>query len=330
MRFLSSFAVLFLSAAASAFLTGCAGLVEHPPTTSPEIAVTPSSIDFKNVIVGQKNSQTIQISSTGTANLNITAVSLVGAGFSMGSLSTPLQLAPGTTKSLTLNFTPTSAKTSAGTVTIASDASNPILTVAIQGVGQQPAPAWQMIPSSFTFANTNVQTTVSENASIKNTGNVSVTISSVSVSGAAFSIAGLSTGLILSPSQQINFQVNFRPVASGPVAGTLKVSTPATSAPLTMALAGTGLTESTPAPQHHSVTLNWNPSPSIVAGYRIYRGTNSGGPYSLLNSSLVASTTYTDGSVISGDKYFYVTTAVSSVGDESVFSNEASATIPNP
>ena len=34
--------------------------------------------------------------------------------------------------------------------------------------------------------------------------------------------------------------------------------------------------------------------------------------------------------VASGKEYFYVTTAVSAVGEESAFSNEASATIPNP
>jgi len=35
-------------------------------------------------------------------------------------------------------------------------------------------------------------------------------------------------------------------------------------------------------------------------------------------------------SVVSGSQYFYVTTAVDASGTESAFSNEASATIPNP
>lgn len=94
-----------------------------------------------------------------------------------------------------------------------------------------------------------------------------------------------------------------------------------------MALAGTGSSLAAPL---HSVTLSWNPSTSNVAGYRVYRGGNSGGPYSLITSSLVPGTNYNDASVLSGNEYFYVTTAVDSAGDESTYSNEASATIPNP
>jgi fibronectin type 3 domain-containing protein len=65
-----------------------------------------------------------------------------------------------------------------------------------------------------------------------------------------------------------------------------------------------------------------------VAGYRVYRGTVSGGPYTLLNGSLVTVATYTDTTVVSGQTYYYVTTAVDSSSNESVYSNEISATIP--
>jgi hypothetical protein len=284
-------------------------------------------VDFKNVLVGQKNMQTIQISNVGKANLDITTVSLVGTGFSLSPVTTPMQLAPSASQTITLSFMPTSATTVKGTIAITSgDPSSP-LSIAIQGGGIQAAPAWQMIPSSFTFGTTNVQATASQNASIKNTGNVSVTISAVTISGSVFSTTGLSTGLTLAPNQQLDFQVNFHPTSSGLVTGTLQVSTPSTSSPLTMALAGTG--SSVTAPQH-SVTLSWNPSTSNVAGYRVYRGGNSGGPYSLITSSVVPGTNYNDASVLSGNEYFYVTTAVDSAGDESIYSNEASATIPNP
>jgi cellulose 1,4-beta-cellobiosidase len=77
-----------------------------------------------------------------------------------------------------------------------------------------------------------------------------------------------------------------------------------------------------------SVLLSWNPSSSSVAGYNIYRGTVSGGPYMKLNSSLCFATTYTDATVQSGRKYYYVTTAVDSNGVESIDSNEAPAAIP--
>jgi fibronectin type 3 domain-containing protein len=84
------------------------------------------------------------------------------------------------------------------------------------------------------------------------------------------------------------------------------------------------------APVVHSVTLSWVASTSTVVGYNIYRGTVSGGPYALLNSTPTSSLTYTDMAVTAGQTYYYVVTAVDSNGMESIVSNEVSATIPTP
>ncbi|MGC2182912.1 MAG: hypothetical protein WA637_06525 [Terriglobales bacterium] len=74
--------------------------------------------------------------------------------------------------------------------------------------------------------------------------------------------------------------------------------------------------------------MSWDASSSTdVAFYRVYRGTVSGGPYSLLNSHIKA-TAYTDSSVQSGNTYYYVTTAVDRTGVESIFSNEMPSVIP--
>ena len=80
----------------------------------------------------------------------------------------------------------------------------------------------------------------------------------------------------------------------------------------------------------HSVSLKWSPSTSTgISYYKVYRGTVSGGPYSLLATNLSA-TSYTDASVQSGSTYFYVTTAVDSSGMESGYSDVAQAVIPMP
>jgi hypothetical protein len=81
----------------------------------------------------------------------------------------------------------------------------------------------------------------------------------------------------------------------------------------------------------HSVTLNWIASSSTnVTGYNVYRGTASGGAYTKVNSALVQSTTYADGSVTAGKTYYYVTTAVDGNGAESGYSNEAQSVVPSP
>jgi fibronectin type 3 domain-containing protein len=65
-------------------------------------------------------------------------------------------------------------------------------------------------------------------------------------------------------------------------------------------------------------------------GYNVFRGTQSGGPYQAINSSLVPATDYTDNSVAAGATYYYVLTSVNSEGLESVYSNPVKAVIPTP
>lgn len=80
----------------------------------------------------------------------------------------------------------------------------------------------------------------------------------------------------------------------------------------------------------HAVTLTWTASTSQgVTGYKVYRGTASGGPYSPVKSSAVAGTSYIDSGVESGKTYYYVVTALAS-SQESVYSTQALAAVPTP
>ncbi len=79
-----------------------------------------------------------------------------------------------------------------------------------------------------------------------------------------------------------------------------------------------------------SVSLTWNADTSSVAGYNVYRGAQTGGPYSKSNLSLVTGTAYTDTGVQAGQTYYYVATAVDSNDVESIYSNEAQVAVPYP
>jgi hypothetical protein len=84
-------------------------------------------------------------------------------------------------------------------------------------------------------------------------------------------------------------------------------------------------------PTTHGVTLTWTASTSAnVAGYNVYRATTSGGPYSKVNPSLVAVLTYNDSAVQAGVIYYYVVTAVDTSNNESGYSTQVQAKIPNP
>jgi hypothetical protein len=79
----------------------------------------------------------------------------------------------------------------------------------------------------------------------------------------------------------------------------------------------------------HSVVLTWGASPSSAAtGYNVYRSNVSGTGYAKINSTPVSALTYTDATVVSVETYYYVMTAVDSVGDESDFSVELQEAIP--
>jgi hypothetical protein len=82
----------------------------------------------------------------------------------------------------------------------------------------------------------------------------------------------------------------------------------------------------------HGVTLNWGASTSQnVAGYNVYRGSTTGGPYTKLNTTgLITVLTYTDSAVLAGQTYYYVATAVDINNNESGYSAQTAATIPTP
>jgi hypothetical protein len=76
-----------------------------------------------------------------------------------------------------------------------------------------------------------------------------------------------------------------------------------------------------------TVELAWDPSPSTVVGYYVYRSGTSGSGYSRLNSSPVGTCNFKDTSTLEGSNYYYVVKAVNSEGVESAPSNEVQATI---
>ncbi len=84
-------------------------------------------------------------------------------------------------------------------------------------------------------------------------------------------------------------------------------------------------------PYPHCSSLTWTASPSSdISGYNVYRGTATGqeGDSPLNGGTLVAGEAFEDDTVTIGSTYYYVVTAVDSVGTESVWSNEAQDTIP--
>jgi len=136
-------------------------------------------------------------------------------------------------------------------------------------------------------------------------------------------LSGISLPATLTAGQSATFAVTFTPQSSGATSASLSFSSNASNSPPVQSMTGTGK-----APIQHSVDLTWDASANAV-GYNVYRGTVSGGPYTMINSSLNSTTAYTDSTVVSGQTYYYVATAVDGSSNESGYSNQAQAVIPN-
>ncbi|HSC44886.1 MAG TPA: choice-of-anchor D domain-containing protein [Candidatus Acidoferrum sp.] len=288
------------------------------------LSVTPGSASFGSVVTGSTNTQTIQLSNTGTATLAISQATVTGSGFSLNGLSLPMNLAPGQTATFNAQYAPTAAGSVTGAISIVSNAPNSPATVGLSGTGIASTNTLSVNPASLSFGSVNDGSTASQSFNVTNTGNSNVAISGVTVTGAGYSILSGAGAVTLSPNQSAAVSIQFAPTTAGTLNGSVSVASNASGSPATVLLSGTGVSQ----PVNHSISLNWGASSSSVAGYNIYRSTVSGSSYSKLNGSPVGSTAYSDSSVQSGQTYYYVATAVDSTGNESVYSNEVPAIVP--
>jgi len=174
------------------------------------------------------------------------------------------------------------------------------------------------------FGNEVVGGSIPLGVAVKNTGNSSLTISQVGITGAGFGIRGGFIGATIAAGQTAEMTVVFAPKVTGSVTGKVTITSNATNSPNSVSVTGTGVSSTS-----HSVTLNWTASSSTgVVGYYVYRSTTSGTSYSRLNSSPSSAIKYTDGTVSAGTTYYYVVTAVNSSGTESAKSGQVTAIVP--
>jgi len=287
-----------------------------------QLSVNPASVSFGNVTVGTTNSQTIQLGNTGTTALTVSQVGVTGSGFGTTGLTLPLTLNAGQTSTFNTQFSPTSAGSATGSLTITSNAPGSPATVPLSGTGVAATFTLSFSSTSISFGSVNTGTSSTLTETITNTGNSTVQILQISVSGTGYSLSGAGTPVGLSAGQTLTFSIIFDPTVSGSATGTVTVTSNATGSPTTISLSGT---DDPP----HSVLLNWTESNPTGLSYYVYRSTTSGSGYAKLNASSPASAmTYTDTTVQNQTTYYYVTTAVDSTGTESVYSPEAQAIIP--
>jgi hypothetical protein len=190
-------------------------------TVPPAITLTVSP-QTAGVTVGG----TVQLTATvaGSANTAVTW-SMVSGG---GSISTSgLYQAPASATTAVVRATSAADNTKSATATIT--------------VSTAPTFLLSASPTSLAFGNLNTGSSATLTTTITNSGTGSVTINSAAISGAAFTMSGITTPDTVASGGTRVITVRFAPTAAGAQTGSITLTSTASNSPTTISLTGTGV-----------------------------------------------------------------------------------------
>ena len=294
-------------------------------TTSNLLTVSPGSLAFGNVAVGSSPTQTVTLTSSGTAAVKVNSATISGTGFTVSGSTFPVTLNPKQTLTLTVKFAPTASGAVTGALTINSTSStNPTTLVSLSGTGTTSLQL-TLSPSSLSFGDVMLGSSATLPVTLTSSGTTAVAVSSAAVSGTGFTVSGATFPVTLNPNQAVTLTVKYAPTTGGAVTGKLTITSNSSTNPTAnVSLSGTGM---------HSVKLSWQAptsSPVQVTGYNIYKATAGSSSYQLLSSTPSSQLTLTDSNVVSGTAYSYYVESVDSAGAQSGPSNVIKVTVPTP
>jgi hypothetical protein len=240
----------------------------------PVVSVSPGSVDFGSLNVGNTTTQPVTIQNTGNTVLTFSSIAVSGGGgvFRVQSNPCGASLAPGAQCTVTLSFTPATVGGSAGTLVVTDNAAGSPQDVALSGAGTSPNLA--ISTNNHAFGSLTIgKLGPSLGVTVSNTGNGPLTVSSVNVTGAnpgSFHISAQTcTAAPIAIGGQCTVTVQYTPKLTGALAGTLTVHSSPTNA--TVTLSGKGLAPSAMRGVRAAVGCNaslltWKPNNS-VAGF---------------------------------------------------------------
>lgn len=211
----------------------------------PVIALNQNALTFGSQALGSTSAaQTITVSNTGSAALQLSALSMSGAnagdfGLS-GTCAAGASVVAGASCSVNVAFTPSALGTRSATVTIVSNASNGNASVGLNGNGvAAPAPAVSLSPSLIDFGAVTVGSSVTRAVTLSNTGSASLALSGVSASGSGFAVTS-NCGSAVAAGASCTLTVSFAPGAAAAMTGALTIASNATGSPHQVSLSGSG------------------------------------------------------------------------------------------
>lgn len=287
-----------------------------------------AGIRFGNISVGQSSSTTVSLLNSGTSPVKISKMSTSGQPFSIDSqIATPVTVDPGATYQISVRFSPSAAGAASGQLTVVSSAST--LPLALNGTGTAATasvPDLTLGATNVALGNVALNSSATQTVTLTSSGTATLTINAGSVTGTGFSLGGMGFPATLNPGQTATLQIQFTPTVAGNASGAVVLTSGAASGQTaTIALSGTGQVVT------YEVALGWSPPAAPaerVAGYNVYRAIGGSPSYQLLNSSVDATTFFTDITVQNGTSYSYYVASVDADGNQSAPSNTYSVDIP--
>ena len=198
------------------------------------VSLSPSSLQFASMPVGSASQpQIVLFRNMGSAATSISAI--IGSGdFSEIDNCSP-GVAAASNCMISVTFTPTAAGTRSGSIVIQDDATGSTQSIALSGIGT--AASVSLAPSNLTFASLSVgSSSAAQTVTVTNSGNASLSISGVHVTG-DFSQTNNCPGNLASGSS-CTVNVVFTPTASGTRSGTLTLTDSVQSGSQTVSLTG--------------------------------------------------------------------------------------------
>ncbi|MGA2350931.1 MAG: choice-of-anchor D domain-containing protein [Terracidiphilus sp.] len=230
-------------------------------TSGPAAVISPASLNFAPTVVSASSAtQTVTLTNSGTSALTISAITINSANTNSGAtVAAPFAqtntcgatLAAKASCVVTVTFKPTAIGAASATLGFADNAPNSPQTAALTGFGATSGPGATLSPTTLTFPSTTVGTSSSlQNVTLTNTGNASLTLSTIAISNTSTASKPATTapifaqinncGASLASGATCTVSVIFSPTAAGAASATLTFTDNAASSPQTVSLIGTG------------------------------------------------------------------------------------------
>lgn len=233
--------LLFVALLPLTLLSGCIGkLNSSAPATQAAIQFTPANLNFGNVSVGKKVTQSVAIKNSGTTTLNITAANLTGRQFTLSGITFPFSLVAGSTANLSVSFNGSSTGTSRGNLTLETDSGSISTPVTLIANAVPAAPQLSPSPAAVGFGSVTTGTTDTSSVTLTNTGGSDLTISIITLNGAEFGVGGITTPKTISSGQSVTMSASFTPTSTGSASGSLQINSNDPQSPAVIALSGNG------------------------------------------------------------------------------------------